>query len=84
MDAAAAVKKFNNVQLDGKPMKIEMVGTNIATPAPMPLVANGILGNPFGVLGRYPLLWPSLLQNSTKICSLKITTVLGFFGVDNF
>ncbi|PIN11441.1 RRM motif-containing protein [Handroanthus impetiginosus] len=32
-DALAAVKKYNNVQLDGKPMKIEIVGTNISTPA---------------------------------------------------
>ncbi|KAG8371427.1 hypothetical protein BUALT_Bualt13G0086500 [Buddleja alternifolia] len=30
-DAIAAVKKYNNVQLDGKPMKIELVGTNIST-----------------------------------------------------
>ncbi|KAH0777411.1 hypothetical protein KY290_008822 [Solanum tuberosum] len=31
-DALAGVKRFNNVQLDGKPMKIEIVGTNIVTP----------------------------------------------------
>ena len=29
-DALAAVKRYNNVELDGKPMKIEIVGTNIA------------------------------------------------------
>ncbi|KAG0577211.1 hypothetical protein M758_5G133500 [Ceratodon purpureus] len=28
-DAVAAVKRYNNVQLDGKPMKIEMIGTNL-------------------------------------------------------
>ncbi|KAL7247549.1 hypothetical protein ACSBR2_002462 [Camellia fascicularis] len=39
-DAMSAVKRYNNVQLDGKPMKIEIVGTNIATPA-MPPAANG-------------------------------------------
>uniref|UniRef100_A0A7N0VAF3 RRM domain-containing protein n=1 Tax=Kalanchoe fedtschenkoi TaxID=63787 RepID=A0A7N0VAF3_KALFE len=33
-DAVAAVKRYHNVQLDGKPMKIEIVGTNIPTPAP--------------------------------------------------
>ncbi|KAG7035419.1 THO complex subunit 4A, partial [Cucurbita argyrosperma subsp. argyrosperma] len=38
-DAAAAVKKYNNVQLDGKPMKIEIVGTNIATHAVGPPAA---------------------------------------------
>ncbi|KAJ8750610.1 hypothetical protein K2173_015784 [Erythroxylum novogranatense] len=47
-DAVAAVKRYNNVQLDGKPMKIEIVGTNITTPA-APLVTNGTLGNLNGV-----------------------------------
>ncbi|KAI4334504.1 hypothetical protein L6164_019187 [Bauhinia variegata] len=44
-DAVAAVKRYNNVQLDGKPMKIEIVGTNIATPSVAP-AANGATGNP--------------------------------------
>ncbi|CAN1230934.1 THO complex subunit 4A [Linum grandiflorum] len=49
-DGLAAVKRYNNVQLDGKPMKIEIVGTNIVTaPAPMPpMVVNGNFGNPMG------------------------------------
>ncbi|KFK27533.1 hypothetical protein AALP_AA8G395700 [Arabis alpina] len=32
-DALAAVKKYNDIQLDGKPMKIEIVGTNLQTAA---------------------------------------------------
>lgn len=51
-DAIAAVKRYNNVQLDGKPMKIEIVGTNIATPAvPLaaPPAANGTFRNSNGV-----------------------------------
>lgn len=50
-DAVAAVKRYNNVQLDGKPMKIEIVGTNVATPAAAaaaavpPPAANGSFGN---------------------------------------
>ncbi|XP_077212740.1 THO complex subunit 4A-like [Tasmannia lanceolata] len=48
-DAVAAVKRYNNVQLDGKPMKIEIVGTNVVTPAAVPQVTNGILGNPNGI-----------------------------------
>lgn len=28
----AAIKRYNNVQLDGKPMKLELVGTNIPAP----------------------------------------------------
>lgn len=49
-DALAGVKRFNNVQLDGKPMNIEIVGTNIATPtAPYP---NGAFG--FGDANGFP------------------------------
>ncbi|XP_020214533.1 THO complex subunit 4A [Cajanus cajan] len=47
-DAVAAVKRYNNVQLDGKPMKIEIVGTNIATPGVAP-ATNGAIGNFNGV-----------------------------------
>lgn len=54
-DAVNAVKRYNNVQLDGKPMKIEIVGTNNATPAVTP-VFNGSFGNsnfvPRGGQGR--------------------------------
>ncbi|CAL1400563.1 unnamed protein product [Linum trigynum] len=51
-DALAAVKRYNNVQLDGKPMKIEIVGTNVVTPA-VPPVITGNFGNPIApvVLG---------------------------------
>ncbi|XP_043699410.1 THO complex subunit 4D-like [Telopea speciosissima] len=31
-DALAAVKRYNNVILDGKPMKIELIGTNLEIP----------------------------------------------------
>ncbi|KAG7947008.1 hypothetical protein I3843_14G071600 [Carya illinoinensis] len=54
-DAEAAVKRYNNVQLDGKPMKIEIMGRNIATPAAPP-ATNGTFGNsnaiPRGGQGR--------------------------------
>ncbi|XP_020585420.1 THO complex subunit 4A-like [Phalaenopsis equestris] len=39
-DALAAVKRYNNVQLDGKPMKIEIVGTNIPAPIVLPQLVN--------------------------------------------
>ncbi|XP_044506547.1 THO complex subunit 4A-like [Mangifera indica] len=46
-DAMAAVKRYNNVQLDGKPMKIEIVGMDITTPA-TPSAANGNVINSKG------------------------------------
>ncbi|CAH1438539.1 unnamed protein product [Lactuca virosa] len=45
-DAVAAMKRYNNVQLDGKPMRLELVGLNIVTRVPMPSMQKGILGNP--------------------------------------
>eukprot|EP00268_Persea_americana_P025037 TRINITY_DN243_c0_g2_i1.p1 TRINITY_DN243_c0_g2~~TRINITY_DN243_c0_g2_i1.p1 ORF type:complete len:268 (-),score=50.41 TRINITY_DN243_c0_g2_i1:1018-1821(-) len=53
-DAAAAVKRYNNVQLDGKPMKIEIVGTNIATPAATPAATSQVLNGAFGSLNGVP------------------------------
>jgi THO complex subunit 4 len=34
--ALAAIKRYNNVKLDGKPMQIEIIGTNIEAPPPPP------------------------------------------------
>ncbi|OMO58915.1 hypothetical protein CCACVL1_25250 [Corchorus capsularis] len=36
MDAVAAIKRYNNVQLDGKPMTIELVGASLVMSAPVP------------------------------------------------
>ncbi|CAO2840613.1 unnamed protein product [Amaranthus hypochondriacus] len=47
-DALAAVKRYNNVELDGKPMKIEIVGTNVASAGALPPAGNGIVRNPLG------------------------------------
>ncbi|KAH7439920.1 hypothetical protein KP509_04G082000 [Ceratopteris richardii] len=33
VDAINAMKRYNNVQLDGKPMKIELIGTSIFSPS---------------------------------------------------
>ncbi|GAB2274331.1 hypothetical protein Dimus_009096 [Dionaea muscipula] len=46
MDGLAAVKRYNNVQLDGKPMKIEIVGTNVAAPPLLPPPVFASFGNP--------------------------------------
>lgn len=47
-DAIAAVKRYNNVQLDGKPMKIEIIGTNIGPPAAVLPITNVMYGNQIG------------------------------------
>lgn len=67
-DAVNAVKRYNNVQLDGKPMKIEIVGTNVATPAAPP-AANGTFGNSNGIARGYA----SLIFFSFKISGYQLT-----------
>lgn len=52
-DAVAAMKRYNNVQLDGKPMRLELVGLNIVTRVPMPSVQKVILGNPTNPSPRF-------------------------------
>eukprot|EP00258_Populus_trichocarpa_P008541 XP_002314192.3 THO complex subunit 4A [Populus trichocarpa] len=46
-EAVVAVKRYNKVQLDEKPMKIEIAGTNFA-----PHHANAAFGNSNGLSGR--------------------------------
>ncbi|KAK6228006.1 hypothetical protein SCA6_000346 [Theobroma cacao] len=45
-DALAAIKRYNNVQLDGKPMTIELVGANVVMSAPVPPTNSSIVRNP--------------------------------------
>ncbi|KAL9418850.1 hypothetical protein AB3S75_036746 [Citrus x aurantiifolia] len=46
VDAQAAMKRFNNAHLDGKPLKIEFVGVQLVAPGPVPPTKNSIVGNP--------------------------------------
>ncbi|XXG81841.1 hypothetical protein AAC387_Pa09g2397 [Persea americana] len=43
-DAIAAVKRYNNVQLDGKPMKVELIGTNAGAPVSARVNVTGVNG----------------------------------------
>ncbi|XP_074561561.1 THO complex subunit 4A-like isoform X2 [Curcuma longa] len=54
IDALGAVKKYNNVLLDGKPMQIEIIGT-IPTPTVVPQVSNGAIGIPNGASRSGPV-----------------------------
>ncbi|KAL4378647.1 hypothetical protein GQ457_02G022930 [Hibiscus cannabinus] len=45
-EALAAIKRYNNVQLDGKPMTIELVGANVVMHAPTPPTKSSILRGP--------------------------------------
>jgi len=68
-DAVAAVKKYNNVQLDGKPMKIELVGTNTPTAAAALPVSNG--GHARNAARRYIshlIIHPELSVHINIIC----------------
>ncbi|XP_073060196.1 THO complex subunit 4B-like [Primulina eburnea] len=40
-DAEGAIKRYNHVQLDGKPIKIEIVGVNMLPPSGIPLASFG-------------------------------------------
>ena len=43
-DAFAALKRYNNVLLDGKPMKIEIVGANAELPITARVNVTGVNG----------------------------------------
>ncbi|KAJ4719842.1 THO complex subunit 4A [Melia azedarach] len=46
IDALEAIKRFNNALLDGKRLKIELVGVQLVAADPVPPSKNGILENP--------------------------------------
>ncbi|XP_061338356.1 THO complex subunit 4B-like [Gastrolobium bilobum] len=50
-DALTAIKKYNNMRLDGKSLQIELVGTRLVSSAVTPLCQNSLLGRPNNVLG---------------------------------
>lgn len=53
VDAHAAMKRFNNAHLDGKPLKIEFVGVQSVAPGPVPPTKNSIVGTPNVLFTRF-------------------------------
>ncbi|KAH9703139.1 THO complex subunit 4B [Citrus sinensis] len=53
VDAHAAMKRFNNAHLDGKPLKIEFVGVQLVAPGPVPPIKNSIVGSPNVLFTRF-------------------------------
>ncbi|XP_064964203.1 THO complex subunit 4C-like isoform X3 [Musa acuminata AAA Group] len=62
-DAMAALKRYNNVQLDGKPMKIEVIGTNLGLPI-TPRV--NVLGGPNGRGKRTVVMTPQFVRGGSS------------------
>lgn len=62
-DAIAAVKRYNNVQLDGKPMKIEIIGNSLGLPG-APRV--NVVGGPNGRGKRTVVMTPEFGQGAAR------------------
>ena len=65
-DALAAIQRYNNVHLDGKPMRIEAVGMNILKPSGMFIDVG--FAKPIGAQKRY-------LRCNLFHCSIQIYVV---------
>lgn len=70
-DAMAAIRRYNNVQLDGKPMKIEFIGTNVEVPPLPPVLPTPppLLQSP---LPPFAMNWNPVLLNGmpNRYCNL--------------
>lgn len=75
----AAVKRYNNVQLDGKPMKIDIVGTNIVTPAVVP-AAGGSFGSANGIRRGYVNFGYFIILLNAKVFSQPLIYVSSPFS----
>ena len=75
-DAVAAVKRYNNVQLDGKPMKIEIIGTNIEAPPMATFSFNPPSGNfngPFRrLVASFLVIMPVLMKYHLQSIAFQI------------
>lgn len=75
----AAVKRYNNVELDGKPMKIEIVGTNVASAGALPPAGNGIVRNPLG-----PRRYNSLQLHNVSLAIMHLIEHVCMMSYTNF
>lgn len=63
-DALAAIKRYDNIRLDGKPLKIDFVGANILIPAVVQPTTNGMTGKAKDFFERYA---PDLYSNHLSL-----------------
>jgi hypothetical protein len=76
-DPLAAIKRYNNVQLDGKPLKIELVGVNVITPVPVLVTTTTNLAKPNNVIRRY-----NLAGDHSNLEPITFMHSLGLFLLD--
>jgi len=66
-EALAALKRYNNMKLDGKTLQIELVGASLVTPAAAPLGQSSLLGKPNDVFARCKIPSPGLMSSGTNL-----------------
>ncbi|WJX81075.1 hypothetical protein P8452_64002 [Trifolium repens] len=68
-DALAALKRYNNMRLDGKVLQIEIIGTSLVTTAAAttPLDQSSLLGRPNDCFVRCGIPIPGLVNSGTSL-----------------
>ncbi|XP_045797342.1 THO complex subunit 4A-like [Trifolium pratense] len=66
-DALAALKRYNNMKLDGKTLQIELVGSSLVTTAAATTPLDSILGRPNNGFVRCGIPIPGLMNSGTSL-----------------